>query len=110
MKKRIAKWLVSLAGKLDPKVEEKDGYVARQVGIGIHIAKNDVRKFRKCNPQFNSHRKGLDALIEDTKKKSLFNILTTLMEKGVVDFQIKRTPWTADVKTILRVYVSEENS
>lgn len=108
MKKQLAKWLVSMAGKLDPRVEVKDDYVARQVGIGIHITKNDVRKFRKLNPVYDSHRKGLDALIEDTKKKALLNILTSLVENGVVEYDVSKTLWVADVKTILKVYVPKE--
>ena len=108
MKKQLAKWLVSLAGKLDPKVEVKDDYVARQVGIGIHITKNDVRNFRKLNPVYDSHLKGLNALIEDTKKKALLNILTTLMEKGIVEYEVNKTLLVADVKTVLKVYVPKE--
>lgn len=108
MKKQIAKWLVGLAGRLDPEVEKKDGYVARQVGIGIHIAKSDVRKFRKLNPQFTSHRKGLTALIEDAKNKALMNILAALKENDVVEYDVHRTPWVADVKVSLKVYVRND--
>lgn len=108
MKKRIAKWLVRLAGKLNPQVEVRDGYVARQVGIGIHITKSDVRKFRALNPEFKSHRKGLDALVKDTKKKSLMNIVAGLAQSDAVEFKVRRTPWTADVRTILKVYVPKK--
>ena len=110
MKKRIAEWLVSLAGRLDPKVEQKDGYVARQLGIGIHITKNDVRRFRKLNPMYDSHRKGLEALVEDTKDKALMNILAGLKQNGVVEYKVKRTPWVADVSVSLKVYVPNEES
>ena len=108
MKKQIAKWLMSLAERLDPKVEQKDGYVARQVGIGIHITKNDVKNFRKLNPQYDSHRKGLNALIEDTKKKSLLNIVAGLIQNGAVEFDVSKTFLVADVRTILRVYVPKK--
>lgn len=108
MKKKLSEWLVRLACKLNPQVEVRDGYVARQVGIGIHIAKSDVRKFRSLNPQYKSHRQGLAALVEDTKKKSLLNIVAGLAESGAVDFKVSRTPWTADVRTILKVYVPKK--
>ena len=68
MKKKLSEWLVRLACKLNPQVEVRDGYVARQLGIGIHITKNDVRRFRKLNPMYDSHRKGLEALVRVMEK------------------------------------------
>ncbi len=100
--------LVWLAGKLDQSVEKKDGYVARQVGIGIHITKNDVKKFRKVNPQYKSHREGLKALVEDTKRKAVINLVEGMRQNGVIDYDVKTTLWTAEVKAKIGVYVPKE--
>ena len=108
MKKQLARWFMSIAECLDPQVEKKDGYVARQVGIGIHIAKSDVVKFRKLNPLYKSHRQGLNALIEDTKKKSIMNLVAGLVQNGVVEYDVSSTFWTADVRATLKVYVAEK--
>ena len=110
MKKQLAKWFIALAQRLDSQVEQKDGYIARKVGIGIHITKSDVKKFRQLNPQYTSHRKGLEALIEDTKKKSIMNIVAGLVQNGAVDFEVNSTFWTADVKTTLGVYVRQKEA
>ena len=108
MKKHLAKMLVWLAGKLDQSVEKKDGYVARQVGIGIHITKNDVKKFRKVNPQYKSHREGLKALVEDTKRKAVINLVEGMRQNGVIDYKVNSSLWTADVKVKIGVYVPKE--
>ena len=110
MKKRISKWLIDLALVLNPSVEVRDSYVAKKLGIGIHITKNDVKRFRKLNPEYTSHRKGLEALIEDTKKKAAMNIVAGIQENNIMEYDVRRTLWTADVKATLRVYVPKEKS
>lgn len=108
--RRIANILVRLANWLYPQAEQKNGYVARQFGIGIHISKNDVKKFRKLNPQYDSHRKALSALIEDCKEKAIFNIVAGLKDKGIVEYEVKKTLYVADVKAVLKVYVPEKKA
>lgn len=108
MKKRISRWLISLAQRINPQVEQRNRYVARQVGIGIHISKKDVVNFRKLNPQYKSHRQGLNALIEDTKNKAIINIVAGLVQNNVVEYEVSKKLFSADVKAILKVYVPTE--
>ena len=107
MKKRISEWLLRLAKLLDPQkeIETIDRYTARQLGIGYHISKSDVRKFRKEHPEYTSHRKGLDALVEDTKTIIFGHIVAGIKDKNLVDYNVKKSLWTADVTGILNVYV-----
>ena len=107
MKKRLAAWLFRMAKRLDHdiKIEELNGYEARQLGIGYHISKADVKKFRIENPQYTSHRKGLEALINDTKTVILGSIARGLTDNKCVEYNVKKSFWTADVTGRLNVYV-----
>lgn len=110
MKKTIAKWLVSLARRIDQKREYllSEQFEPKQLGIGYHITKKDVQEFRKQNPQYTSHRKGLEALIEDTKKEVGTNIFAGIYKNQLIDYKVKKSFWTADVYGRLNVYVSKE--
>ena len=111
MKKKLAKWLVAIAKKIDPqknyKLEEQ--WEPVQLGIGYEISKSDVRKYRKENPQYDSHRKGMDALIEDTKQVIAGNIAAGMIEKGLLSFKVNRTLWSAKVRGRVVVYKQKED-
>ena len=110
MKKKLAKWLFNIARRLDPQKEYMlaEQYEPRQLGIGYHLTKRDVQEFRKRNPQYSSHRKGLEALIEDTKKEIGTNIFAGIYKNNLIEYKVKKTFWTADVTGRLNVYVSKE--
>lgn len=111
MKKKIAHFLLKIARKLDPQKEYilAEQYEPKQLGIGYHITKRDVQEFRKQNPQYTSHRKGLEALIEDTKKEVGTNIFAGIYKNELIEYKIKKSFWTADVSGRLNVYVNKEN-
>ena len=111
MKEKIAKWLVRLARRLCPREEFTLAQVhePKKLGIGYHITKNDVRKYRKQNPQFKSHRQALNALVEDTKKEILMNIMAGALKNGLVNYKIRKTLYVADVTGDLYVYAPKEN-
>lgn len=110
MKKRLAQFLVSLARRLDPQREylQQEQFEPRQLGIGYHITKKDVKRFREEHPQYTSHRKGLEALIEETKKEIGTNIFAGIYKNNLIDYQVKKSFWTADVRGRLNVYVSKK--
>lgn len=112
MKKRIAKWLVKLAKRLDAHAEFEavDHYTARRLGTGYHITKADVKSFRKEHPEYTSHRRGLDALVQDTKSVILGHIVAGILDNGLVDYKVKKSFWTADVIGTLNVYVRDNAS
>lgn len=111
MKETIARWLVSIAKKLSPQkdVEEKDFYEAKQIGVCYHIAKADVKKYRGMHPEIKSYREGLSKLIVETKDIVLGSIAAGLKQKKVVEYEVKKTMWTADVTGILNVYVKRNS-
>ncbi len=107
MKKCIAKWLLRLARRLDSgmKIPELDGFEAKRLGIGYHLSKADVRKYRAEHPELTSHRKGLEALIQDTKGVIVGSITRGLYDNRCIDFHVRKTLFTADVTGTLNVYV-----
>ena len=112
MKESIAKWLVSVARRLCPqkRFELAEVHEPKKLGIGYHISKADVRKYRKANPQFKSHRQALNALIEDTKKEIGMNILAGAYKNGLIKYNVRKTMYVADVVGDLYVYVNKEES
>jgi hypothetical protein len=112
MKHRIAAWLVGIARRLDPqkKYEFIEQYEPVQLGVGYHISKQDVRKFRKTHEEYTSHRKGLDALVGDTKQVIIGNIAAGLVEKGLLTFKVKRSLWTATVEGKVVVYAKKKEA
>lgn len=110
MKKQLAQWLLRLAKRLDPQEEFvlADVHEPKKLGIGYHISKNDVKKYRKHNPKFKSHREALAALIEDIKKEIGMNILAGAYKNDLINYKIKKSLWTADVTGKLYVYAKNE--
>lgn len=110
MRRKIANWLVCIARRLYPHGEYElvEKYLPRKLCIGYHIAKSDVRKLRNKHPEYSSHRKGLDALIKDTKDVILGNIVAGIKHGGLVEYKVKKTFWTADITGALNVYVPQE--
>ena len=106
MRRKLAELLVGIARWLDPQKEYEsiEQYEPVQLGVGYHISKQDVRKFRKAHEECTSHRKGLDALVEDTKQVIMGNIAAGLVERGLLEFKVKKTLWTADVTGRVIVY------
>ena len=111
MKKRIATWLVGIAKRLDPQkdIETKEHYTARTLGVCYHISKSDVRKYRARHPEYASHRKALNALVNDTREIVLGSIAAGIRDKGLVEYEIHKTLWTADVAGTLNVYAKGED-
>lgn len=110
MRKMLANLLVRLARRIYPQKDFQlvEGFEPKKLGIGYHITKNDVRKYRKDHPEYNSHRKALDALIEDTKKEIGTNIFAGIYKHNLIDYKINKTLYVADVRGTLNVYASKE--
>lgn len=110
MRKRLAKWLIGVAKRLDPQKEFvlAEVHEPKKLGIGYHITKNDVKRYRKENPQFKSHREALSALIEDTKKEVGTNIFAGIYKNNLINYKVRKTLWVADVIGELFVYGKKE--
>lgn len=112
MKEKIANWLLRLARWLCPQKEFTlaEIHEPKKLGIGYHITKKDVRDYRKQNPQFKSHRQALNAMIEDTKKEILMNIMAGALHNELVNYKVRKTLYVADVTGDLYVYVPKEKN
>ncbi len=104
MKKRISRWLFKLAQLLDPQVVLGNATEARPMGLCVHISKKDVRDFRKHHPEIKSHREGMKVLIEEAKWRIAGAIGRGMMDKKVINFDVNKTLYIADVSGIAFVY------
>lgn len=107
MKKKLARLLFKWARLLDPSVVYYNLPQVRQMGITLHIAKKDVREWRKSHPECKSHRQGLKSLIEDARWQVAGAIGRGLIQKEEILFDINSTPFVADVSGRIFLYAKE---
>ena len=110
MRKKLARILLQWARRLDKSVVYNDVPTARPMGICVHISKKDVRGFRKEHPQVKSHREGLKLLIDEAKWRIAGAIGRGMVEKKVIDFDVRKTPYVADVYGIAYLYTDEKET
>ena len=108
MKRKISRLLLKAARWLCPSIAFEDAPCARAMGLCIHISKKDVRDLRKGNPSIKSHREGVKALVKEAEWQIAGAIGRGLMERGVIDFDVKKNLFSADVNGIVYVYCHEE--
>lgn len=107
MKKKLSRFLLKLARRIDKTVVFEDIPTARELGLCIHIAKSDVRNFRKEHQDIKSHRKGLHLLIEEAKWQVAGAIGRAFIQKDIINFDIKKTNLVADVTGTVYIYGKE---
>lgn len=107
MRKRIARAILKIARWIDTDADyvPVNHYEPRQIGICYHISKKDVRTYRAQHPECRSHRSGLLCLIEDAKNVVLMSIMKGIREKGLVEYDVNKSFWTADVTGKVNIYV-----
>ena len=104
MKKKLSRWLLGAAKRLNPSILIENAEGARPMGICIHISKKDVRSFRKEHPEIKSHREGLRILVNEAKWRVAGAIGRGLMEQEAIDFDVKKTLYVANVSGIAYIY------
>ena len=107
MRKKLAELLFKFARWLNPSIVLENTQEARPIGLCIHISKKDVRDFRKNHPEIKSHRDGMKLLIEEAKWRVAGAIGRGLMDKKVINFDVNKTLYVADVSGVAYVYGGE---
>ena len=107
MKKKLSQWLFSLAQRLNPSITLENTKEARPMGLCVHISKKDVRDFRKHHPEIKSHREGMKILVEEAKWRIAGAIGRGMMDKKVINFDVNKTLYVADVSGVAYVYGGE---
>ena len=112
MRKKLAKWLLLAAKKLEPSevFSLADKYEPKKLGIGFHISKKDIKEYRMRNPNMKSNREALSYMIKDTKKEIGISILAGAYKNGLIRYKVRSTLWSADVVGELYVYEKSEES
>lgn len=108
MKKKLSYWLLGAAKWLYPAIITENSEEARPMGLCVHISKKDVRDFRKHHSEIKSHREGMKVLIEEAKWRIAGAIGRGMMDKGVVNYDVTKTLYVADVIGVAYVYGGED--
>lgn len=108
MKKKLSRLLMRLAVWLYPSITLENAEKARPIGLSVHIAKKDIRNFRKDHPEIKSHREGMKVLIEEAKWRIAGAIARGMVQHKAVDFTTTKTLYVADVSGVAFVYGGEK--
>lgn len=100
---KLAKWLY-------PAICLENMSNARPMGLCIHVSKKDVRDFRKKHPKIKSHREGMRMLVDEAKWRIAGAIGRGMIQNGVINFDVKKTLYVADVTGVAFVYGGKEET
>lgn len=113
MRKRLAKWFLLVAKRLDPSTHIEDaqyveGYDARKLGLSYLITKKDIKNYRFKDGARMSLREGRRRIINDARKSIRAHIIEGISAYRLIDYSIKEDEDGILVSGELRVYVPKE--
>lgn len=113
MKKRLAKWFLLVAKRLDPQthvINDKaiEDYVANKVGLAYVVTKKDIKEFRYKDGGKMSLREGERGIVKEVKSEISKRIFDSIIENGLIEFDTKREDGGFRISGELKVYVPKE--
>ena len=117
MKEGIAKFLVRVADHICPTAHEMrvkyvEDYVPRKVAIAFNIGKKAIKDYRKSVPNEDlSQREAKKRLVAQTKDAIRKGILSTMVEKNLIEFSTWKDEKGEDVLGgEVKIYARKETS
>lgn len=115
MKKRLAKWFLLVAKRLDPETHIENAqviedYDAQKVGLTYVITKKDIKDYRFKEGARMSLRDGKRCLINEVRKKIRAHIIGCVDAKRLIEYDIKEEDGGFRVSGELKVYVPKRES
>lgn len=115
MKKRLAKWFLLVAKRLDPETHIENAqviedYDAQKVGLTYVITKKDIKDYRFKEGARMSLREGKRCLINEVRKKIRAHIIGCVDAKRLIEYDIKEEDGGFRVSGELKVYVPKRES
>lgn len=115
MKKRLAKWFLLVAKRLDPETHIENAqviedYDAQKVGLTYVITKKDIKDYRFKDGARMSLREGKRCLINEVRKKIRAHIIGCVDAKRLIEYDIKEEDGGFRVSGELKVYVPKRES
>lgn len=115
MKKRLAKWFLLVAKRLDPETHIENAqviedYDAQKVGLTYVITKKDIKDYRFKEGARMSLREGKCCLINEVRKKIRAHIIGCVDAKRLIEYDIKEEDGGFRVSGELKVYVPKREA
>jgi hypothetical protein len=115
MKKRLAKWFLLVAKRLDPETHIENAqviedYDAQKVGLTYVITKKDIKDYRFKEGARMSLREGKRCLINEVRKKIRAHIIGCVDAKRLIEYDIKEEDGGFRVSGELKVYVPKREA
>lgn len=115
MRKRISKWLIRLADKINPQerlssIERVDNYEAKKLGIRLVRTKKEIKDYRKKMKldEGLSNRKADEMLTRELKAEVRQSIIRAIDEKGLIEYSVEKVGEQLHVTGELKVYIKKE--
>ena len=110
MKKRLARWFLLVAKRLDPdthieNAQVVEDYDAKKVGLTYVITKKDIKDFRYKDGARMSQRDGKRCVINDARKKIRSHIIGCVDANHLIEYDIKEENGGYRISGELKVYV-----
>lgn len=115
MRKRISKWLVGLANKINLQeqvcsIERVEHYEAKKLGICLGCTKKEIKDYRKKMKLDEgwSNRKADEMLIKEIKKDVRQTIIHSIDKNGLIEYSVEKEKGEIAVTGEIKVYVKKE--
>lgn len=110
MKKRLAKWFLLVAKRLDPETHIENAqviedYDAQKVGLTYVITKKDIKDYRFKDGARMSLREGQRGLINDVRKAIRKHIIAGIDANRLIEYEVTPQDGGYRISGELKVYV-----
>lgn len=110
MKKRLAKWFLLVAKRLDPETHVEntqhiEDYDAQKVGLTYEVTKKYIKEYRLNHGKKLSVRTGRSMLFKEVWKKIHDNIIECIDKNNLIEYDVREHDGRFYVSGELKVYV-----
>lgn len=110
MKKRLAKWLLLVAKRLDQQIHVANAqviedYEAKKVGLTYIVTKKDLKEYRFRDGTNMSMREARRRITNDIRKKIFQSIIDSVEAKRLIEYDIRRVDGGFSISGELKIYI-----
>ena len=115
MKKRLAKWFLLVAKRLDSEIHvEKaqvvEDYDAKKLGLTYVVTKKDIKDFRFKDGARMGVREGERGIIHEVKKNIRKHIIAGIDANRLIEYDVKREDGGFRISGELKVYIRKNET
>ena len=110
MKKKLAKWFLLVAKRLDPETHVENAqhiedYDAQKIGLTYEVTKKDIKDFRFKDGARMSLREGKRGLIHEVKKNIRNHIIGSIDANRLIEYEVMEHDGGYRISGELKVYI-----